>query len=104
MAAVLATVLYLGTAAAVPLLHGSLERGSAPAAVEAGHSDVCPKIHNDSTCPTYAFGLRMTSADSPAPPAGDRARIRPSRSLLAGTARYHGVPPNAVRAPPSLLR
>ncbi len=99
-AALVAAVLYLGSAGAAPLVHAAVEASRATPAVERAHSDLCPRIHCEAACPS---GATLLPPRAPAPThefvAAAATGCRPSKGVTPP--RSSGTPPHAVRAPPA---
>lgn len=99
--AVVATVLYLGIAVGVPLLHAQTEVASGEQGVEAEHSDTCPRLHTDAGCPAVTgFQFPETPVRHvPVDALGTRRVVGVSITPLPAHPAPEATPP--VRAPPS---
>ncbi len=99
-AAALTSLLYLVLFAGLPAVH-ALEDSEARAAIEASHSDDCPRAHDDAVCPTCG-GATIGTATAPGYQPVTVLDIRCMVSAVLIPDQHPEIPAHGIRAPPML--
>ena len=96
----LLSVLQLGTAAVLPILHSKFEVLSAESALESSHSHLCVVLHVESSCTLNSLPqiAGATARDLPISRAPER--LIPISVTASALSSRTSCPANGVRAPP----